>query len=108
MFARSELRAQVIEAAIIPGHYDEKRKAVKTWVRCAICGEPEAKSYAIVDHRTPVIPLDKTLEDLTWDQLIDSLWCSIKNLDCVCNVCHSEKTGRERKLRAAFKRSRKA
>lgn len=106
VFSRSELRRQILRQAIIE-HHDPKRKRVKTWVQCAGCKQPEAISNVEVDHIDPVIPLHLQLEDITWDNLIDRIWCAIDNLQVLCTKCHDEKSARERKERNKFRKERK-
>lgn len=98
VFSRSELRRAVIEAAIVE-HSDPSRPRVKKWCKCAVCGQPEAKSYTTVDHILPVIPLDSSFEELGLDGTVDRLWCVESNLQAICVVCHDEKTKLERKSR---------
>lgn len=107
VFARSDLRRQVVDAAKITGHSDLSRPRVKSWVRCAECKKPEAKSYCAVDHMIPLVPLDSSLDEMTWDELIDRLWCDVKNLQLLCEGCHDSKTKAEGKIRREFKRRKK-
>lgn len=105
VFSRSELRQQVVQASIIE-HTDNSRKKVKTWCRCAECKKPEAKSYIVVDHILPLIPLDKAFDDMSLDEVVDRLWCDIKNLQPLCASCHSAKTKAENKLRRTYKKEK--
>lgn len=107
IFSRSDLRRQCIERAIVPGYYDPKRKAVKFWVKCAACGKMEAKSNMEADHIEPVVPVDSTLEDMTWTEVVERQWCDVENLQPVCKPCHRRKTGEENKARNAFRKKRK-
>jgi 5-methylcytosine-specific restriction endonuclease McrA len=105
-FARSSIHREM-KAAIIIQHADPKRKAVKTWCRCPVCKKPEAISNIQVDHILPVVPKDKTLEDLTRHEILDRIWCSKDNLNPICKTCHRIKTNAELKERAANRRARK-
>lgn len=107
VFSRSELRSQVIEDSIVAGYYDTKRKRVKTWCKCQLCGELEAKSNMQVDHILPVIPLHLSLEEITLDTLIERIWCDRANLQAICVGCHDVKTAAERKERGRLKRERR-
>jgi len=107
VFSRSDLRRAAIDNAIIPNYKDPKRKAVKFWVKCESCGKMEAKSNIQVDHVLPVIKVTETLESLTWDELVDRIWCDAKNLSVICKPCHKVKTGLENKERRQYKRERK-
>jgi 5-methylcytosine-specific restriction endonuclease McrA len=103
VFSRSELRNEVIKQSVIE-HSDPDRKRVKTWVLCAECKRPEAKSNVAVDHILPVVPLDSDFNHMSFDHLIDNLWCDIRNLQVLCETCHDSKTQYENKLRRAFKK----
>lgn len=58
-----------------------------------------------VDHIEPVIPLDKTMEHMTLDEVVDRTWCDKNNLQVIDDTCHDVKTKAERALRP--KRPRK-
>lgn len=105
VFSRSELRKEVIEEATIK-HHDPERPRVTKWVFCNECGLIFPKYLAQVDHVTPLIPLEQTLEELTWDEVIDRLWCDKSNLAVVDKDCHSIKSKEENKKRREFKKGR--
>lgn len=99
VFARSELRRSVLEKAYWPAYNDPSRSRVKTWVKCAGCGRAEAKSYAVVDHIEPVVPLDKSFEEMTLDETADRMWCEESNLQVLDEKCHKLKTKEENHAR---------
>lgn len=103
VFARSDLRRKVIEGAIIE-HSDPSRKRVKTWVKCAVCSKPEAKSNVVVDHLIPVIAVNSSFEEQGADVTIDRTWSEESNLQPICPECHDIKTKAERKLRSQNKK----
>ena len=103
VFSRSDLRRSVIEAAIIR-HSDPSRKAVKTWCLCNECRKPEAKSYMVVDHVLPIVGIEETLDSMSWDELINRLWCDISNLQALCEDCHKIKTKEENAARRKYKK----
>lgn len=107
VFSRSELRRKVIDASIRP-HSDPKRPKVKVWCKCAVCTNLEAKSYMVVDHITPVIPVHTSFEEMGADATIERLWCDIENLQAICPLCHDEKTAKERAERKKLKPKKKA
>jgi 5-methylcytosine-specific restriction endonuclease McrA len=106
VFSRSELRRKVVDNSIVLCYTNPERPKVKTWCLCAICKQPEAKSYVEVDHIEPVIPLGKSMEDMSLDEVADRIWCEINNLQVVCPACHKEKTKAERKLRHLAKKEK--
>ena len=103
VFSRSELRRSVLEAAIIE-HSDPKRPKVKRWVKCATCGKPEAISAVQVDHILPFSEIKSlTSDDISWDTIIDKLWCHQDNLQVLDKACHLIKSKAENKLRREYR-----
>lgn len=102
-FARSELRKSVLQDAKV-AHTDLTRPRVKTWYRCEECNGRFAQHQLEVDHRDPVIPTNKTLEDMTWEELVDRTWCDRINLQVLCDPCHDKKTALERDERKQHKK----
>jgi 5-methylcytosine-specific restriction endonuclease McrA len=98
VFSRSDLRRSVVEASRIE-HHDPSRPRVTKWSRCSACLQPTPTYLIEVDHRDPIIPTDRTLDDMTWDDLVDRVWCDPANLHPVCKPCHREKTKAENRLR---------
>ncbi len=98
MFSRSELRGAAVNKALVQ-HTDTRRPRVKKWVFCGECGLIFPAYEAQVDHRLPVVPVNKALEDMSWDELVDRLWCNEENLTVMDKDCHKQKTREENKLR---------
>lgn len=109
VFARSELRKQVLDRTYVGTYTDPSRPRVKVWHKCELCKELTPKSYIVIDHIVPLIRVEETLEELSWDEVIEQrVWCPIDNLQGICkDKCHKEKTKAERKLRTAFKRAKR-
>lgn len=107
VFARSELRQQVVKESDFKEHSDPSRKRVKNWCLCPICEKPTPRSYMQVDHIIPLIPIDKSLEDMSWDDIVNRLWCDKKNLMPICKECHLLKTKEEKKARTKIRKLKK-
>lgn len=107
VFARCELRREVIEGVTVRGYRDPLRPRVKTFCECQLCGTLTPKSYMVVDHIHPVIPLDKSLEEMSIEEFVNALWCDIINLQAVCPACHAAKTKTENELRRKYKKEKK-
>ncbi len=105
-FSRSELRNKIIDSTRII-HHDPKRPRVKKWSLCPLCKKKTPTYLIAVDHINPKVPVDSALEFMTWDGLIDNTWCQENNLQPICDVCHDEKTAREKQQRKENKRSKK-
>lgn len=81
--------------------------------KCAVCGELFSQKDVAVDHIEPVIPLHKSEEELTIDEMAYRIWCDIDNLQVVCNTtlkknngipsCHKIKTDEENFIRKRLK-----
>lgn len=106
VFGRSELRQRVIQNGIVKGHKDPKRKAVKFWVKCQECGKMEAKSNVQIDHSEPVVPVNRSFEEMSFDELVDRMWCEEKGLSILCKPCHAIKTKAENKERRRIKKGK--
>lgn len=107
VFSRSELRREALKTSIVSGHVDTSRKRVKTWCKCAECGELDAVSNMECDHRIPIIQLSKTLTDYSWDDIVNRVWCDPSNLQIICVTCHRKKTLGEQQQRRAYKKGAK-
>ena len=105
VFSRSEIRSKIV-AASIATHIDLTRPKVKTWCVCSECKNFIPKSYMEVDHISPVVPYNTTLENMSWDELVNRIWCEESNLQAICENCHDIKTKLERKLRKENKNAK--
>lgn len=108
VFGRSDLRRIVMDSHIVKGYSDLKRKKVKYWIKCVECGEMEAKSNIQLDHKDPVIPINRSFEEMTLDEVVDRQWCEASNLQPMCHACHHKKTGAENKERRRIKREKRS
>jgi 5-methylcytosine-specific restriction endonuclease McrA len=106
VFSRSDLRKLVVERSRI-AHTDNSRPRVKKWSICEACRSVVPTYLIQVDHMTPIVPIDTTLEQMSWDDLVDRIWCDISNLQPICTDCHKEKTKLEQKARRAHKKGQK-
>lgn len=106
VFSRSELRRTMLEESRIE-HYDASRPRVTKWSRCEQCKLPHATYQMECDHIIPIVPVDKTLEDMTWDEIVNRIFCNKNNLQILCKLCHTVKCKQENKLRAVARKERK-
>lgn len=105
VFARSDLRREALESVKIVSHFDPEHPRVKHWSKCPHCRNIVPRYLFVVDHIAPVVPVHMTLELMTWDDLINNVWCEKSNLQPLCKECHAKKTSVERKLRKHHKGS---
>jgi len=98
VFSRSELRRQALDASRVQ-HTDSTRPRVTKWSKCPNCNEFTPTYLMEVDHVIPLVGITEKLEDLTWDQVVERLWCDVTNLMALCKRCHKIKSQEENKLR---------
>lgn len=106
VFSRSELRRTAIDLSRIE-HSDSKHPRVTKWSRCASCLLPTPSYKAQADHIFPVVPLDRTADEMTANELVDRMWCEAVGLQILCLSCHKLKTLLECKERHKLKKERK-
>lgn len=106
VFSRSELRRKILDDALVKDYSDPSRKRVTRWGRCASCKQLEPAYLMQVDHKDPIVPIGSTLEEMSWDKVIDNVWCDERNLQALCRTCHTDKTKQERKERQKSKKAK--
>jgi hypothetical protein len=107
VFSRSELRRKIIDASLQKEYSDPSRKRVTRWGKCANCKKLEPAYLLQVDHTSPIQPLGITLEEMTWDQVIENIWCDESKLQALCHICHEAKSKAENKERRRIKKEKK-
>jgi 5-methylcytosine-specific restriction endonuclease McrA len=71
--------------------------------KCAKCNNIFGPKEIVVDHILPVVPVDEGFTNI--GHFVESLFCDINNLQCLCNSCHDLKTENEDILREKNKKS---
>jgi 5-methylcytosine-specific restriction endonuclease McrA len=74
---------------------------------CSKCKKTFGAKDISVDHRIPVVRLSSSLQEMSYDQMVEQIFCNEVNLEVLCIECHKTKTARERKERKAFKDAKK-
>lgn len=105
VFSRSELRLKALNSTRVPDFIDPERPRVTKWSVCSICRKFEPTYKMQIDHVDPLLPLGKSLEDFSWDEIVDRLWCDASNLQPVCQTCHKQKSKIENKERRLLKKA---
>ena len=106
VFSRSDLRRSAVEVSRVE-HKDENRPRVTKWSKCPVCKEFTPTYKMEVDHIEPIIPLNSSLEDMSWDEVVNRTWCDNKGLVALCKLCHIIKTKAENKIRREHKKKNK-
>lgn len=106
VFSRSETRRSVLAKAMVSGYHDTSRPRVTKWCKCTSCNKMEPTYLCQVDHIEPIVPTNSSLEEMTWDQIVNNTFCIEDNLAVVCKPCHRLKTLAENKERRAYKKGK--
>lgn len=87
-------------------------KRVRVRYKCAACGELFSSKNVQVDHIEPATPLGKTIKEMTWDEVVDGIFCGVENLQVLCSTpkirngglpsCHAKKSAEENWIRKQF------
>jgi hypothetical protein len=95
-FSRSPVNRQVRQAAVHP-----TAKGPRGGARfvCNDCREDFAGKEVQVDHIEPVIPIGTAAKDMSWDEIIERLFCTADNLQLLCVPCHKLKSAAEASAR---------
>ena len=106
VFSRSELRRKALDNALVKDYHDPSRKRVTRWGKCTKCNKLEPLYLLEIDHEEPVVPLGTTLEEMSWDQVVDNVWCDERNLKAMCKPCHKLKSKEEMIERRKIKKGK--
>ena len=99
-----------------PAHKECMEKAVHPTIKgprggkqyiCAYCKNTFSANKVQVDHVEEVIPVNRTIDEMTWDEIIDRIFCDVSLLQVLCKLCHKNKTAEERKARKEHRDSQK-
>lgn len=60
-----------------------------------------------VDHIIPVTSAEKYSYEMDPHEILDKIFCADNNLANLCQLCHSSKTARERRLKKEFRKGKK-
>ena len=99
---------------------EKESKVDKATHECALCGTyvytgKSSKSHESLiekypdktvikgtlykDHIEPVVPIGKTQQEMSYDELVDSIFCDRDNIQCLCKSCHDAKSKQENEER---------
>lgn len=84
-----------------------KRNRVR--FRCAMCGGLFSSKNVQVDHIEPATPLGRTIAEMSWDEVVEGIFCGVENLQVLCSTpksknnglpsCHAKKSAEENWIR---------
>lgn len=115
-FIKNQLRSATIKWAPI----QKVRKAAhvrRGFYLCSSCNDEIPSTVVdevsrrrvnnvIVDHISPII--DPAVGFVSWDEVINRMFCDSDNLAVVCRECHKTKTNEERAVAAARRAKEKS
>lgn len=84
-----------------------KRNQVR--FRCAHCDGLFSTKNVQVDHISPATEFGKTIAEMSWDDVVDGIFCGVENLQVLCSTpkirngglpsCHAKKSAEENWIR---------
>lgn len=89
-------RARIIRGVYLCEGYKRKAHEVPASLPPNL-GNKRRINNSVVDHITPVV--DPIRGFVSWDELIQRLFCEADGFQLLCHDCHKNKTADERKLR---------
>lgn len=96
-FRKYPPKYECLKAAYIGKKINEKTKRLSSHYVCKSCNKEYPTSEVNVDHINPVVNPETGFT--TWDEYIDNMYCSIENLQVLCDECHDIKTREENTIR---------
>lgn len=98
VFSRSPVVREVMMKVRreVPRYNKDGTRAKKDAVQylCGVCAQYVSSTKIAVDHKIPVIDVDKGFVD--WNTFVDRVFCDEANLQVICDPCHQAKTNSER------------
>lgn len=70
---------------------------------CEECHKLFPAKNVVVDHIDPIVPITGFI---SWDSVIERMFCEADGLQVLCKPCHKEKTQIENKLRKASNKNK--
>jgi hypothetical protein len=104
VMARSPIIRFVLDRAVHP--YKKGVRGGKQYI-CRCCKEAFPANRVAVDHIEPVVPTNRSLESMDYNELVSRIFCLANNLQVICDVCHKTKTKAEMELRKQERLTRK-
>jgi 5-methylcytosine-specific restriction endonuclease McrA len=108
IFSRSPIVREVLNSGrrTVPRFNKDgsRHKVDSVQFSCQVCQKWTPAKMIAVDHITPVIDVENVsgrIQD--WNEFKRRLFCSIQNLQRICDECHNIKTQKERSIRQILK-----
>ena len=102
-FSRSPTHRAALNAAKCPRKKGPRGGAR---YRCAECKKDFAPKDVQVDHIQPIVEIGTLSKDMSWDEIVNRIFCSEDNLQVLCRDCHAKKSRAENAERRAIKNAK--
>lgn len=100
-FRKYPIKYEVLREAATEKKVNPDTGRIAQHYRCNGCKKEFVQSSVQVDH---IVPVMKATGFDTWDDYINSLFCSKDNLQVLCLGCHRIKTNNENKDRRSARK----
>ncbi len=71
--------------------------------QCNSCSKEFPLKEVQVDHKNPIVPVTGFV---SWDEVINNMFCEQDNLQVLCKECHNTKSQVEKTLRKEYKNAK--
>ena len=102
-FRKYPIKYEVLREAATEKKVNPDTGRLAQHYRCNGCKKEFVQSQVQVDH---VVPVVKATGFTTWDDYINSLFCSKDNLQVLCLTCHKAKSKDENAVRRIQKKAK--
>ena len=103
IFSQSSVRKRVLHKALSKQVGPRGGKMYN----CKKCKKAFNTKGVQVDHIDPVCPIGVATMSMSWDLIMERLYCSESNLQVLCRKCHDLKSKKEAGLRAKARKLNK-
>lgn len=86
----------ILEDAKTEKKINPKTGRLAQMYKCASCTEEYTSKEVEVDHIDPVVPISGFI---SWDNVIERIFCTADKLQVLCTTCHKKKSKIENKHR---------
>lgn len=73
---------------------------------CNHCKKTFPSNRMAVDHIKPVVPINSNIQEMSYEMIVNRIFCPISNLQLLCETCHQIKSKEEREQRKQHRVSR--
>ena len=111
---RETLAKARVELPPLPLKTGKPGKRVRVRFRCAECNELFSGKNVQVDHILAATPLWRSIEEMTWGEVVKGIFCNVSNLQVLCSTpkkrnaglpsCHAKKSAEENYIRKLIKK----